>query len=204
MDDPDAAAVVVVDENSDGDADSDDSDDDEQLRQRLVRERHEEERRRREQEAEQQVLHVSVERFAIPEILFRPSDAGLPQEWANVPQAVVQAIDACPLVYRAVLYQSIQLTGGLSQLTNVAERLEREVRALAPDQYKLVRVVTPTPVNKVALTSPSSSCCCPVEAAWRGANRLATTQPCEEWSVGRDEGQGAWKRMLWSEGGHLV
>jgi actin-related protein 6 len=159
----------------------------------LLRERQEEERRRREQEAEQQVLHVSVERFAIPEVLFRPSDAGLPREWANLPQAVVQSIEACPLIYRAALYQSIQLTGGLSQLNHIAERLEQEVRALAPTQYKVVKV-----------TAPSKESGSPVEAAWRGANQLVMMQPCGEWSMGQEEGRGAWKRLLWSEGGNFV
>jgi len=207
LDDPNAAPVAEPDNNNDDDENDDedsDSDDEnpEQLRRRLVHEREEEERRRRELEAEQQILHVSVERFCIPEILFRPSDAGLPVDWANLAQAVLQSIEACPFLYRAGLYQSIQLAGGLSQLPHIAERLERELRALAPAQYKIVRVTGPG-----VLGDGNHA---PMEAAWKGANEMvASTASCWEWSVGRDEWEaaskrGAWKRLLLSEGGHFV
>ena len=194
MDDPNAPLPdVVMDEDESEDDDDDDEESPEEIRKRLLKQREEEERRRRELEAEQQVLNVTVERFTIPETLFRPSDAGLPSEWANLPTAIVQAIEACPLIYRAGLYQSIQLTGGLSKLPNLKERLEQELRALTPSEYPL----------DISLSEA------PLEQAWKGAKKLATDRPYTEWSIGRDEWEkasklGAWKRLLVSEGGCLV
>lgn len=187
-DDVDNEGAVMEDQDS-----SEDEESPEEIRKQLLKQR-EEERRRLEIEAEQhQILNVSVERFSIPEALFRPSDVGLPPEWANLPQAIVQAIEACPAVYRAGLYRSIQLTGGLSQLMDLKERLEQELRALAPYQY---------PLN-------ISSSTFPLDQAWKGVYKLAADVPYTKWSVSREEWEsasmrGAWKRLLMSNGGYLV
>jgi actin-related protein len=188
----------VDDDGMDDHEDPNDNDDDEeesseQIRMRLLKER-EEERRLREMESEQdQILKVSMERFAIPEALFRPSDVGLPTDWANLPQTIVQAIEACPWMYRAGLYGSIQLTGGLSQLPNLKQRLELELRALAPCQYPINITTTDTPIDQ----------------AWKGAVNIVRQEPIEKWSIGRDEWEssskrGAWKRLLMSKGGYIV
>ena len=50
----------------------------------------EQERKRREQESlERQALAMSVERFAIPEVLFRPSDIGL--DCGGIAEAILGA-----------------------------------------------------------------------------------------------------------------
>jgi actin-related protein len=190
----------VDDNNDDGsDSDTDGTDDDdenespEQIRQRLLQQR-EDERRRREVEAEQhQILNVSTERFAIPEALFRPSDMGLPPHWANVPQAIVQSIEACPPIYRPGLYRSIQLTGGLSQLPNLKDRLLVELRAIVPCQYPLNITINDSPVDQ----------------AWNGIANITRQEPYKLWGVSRDEWEaqsrrGAWKRLQMNKGGYLI
>ena len=187
----------VDDVDDDNDDDIDDEDDEnespEQIRQRLLKQR-DDERRLREIEAEQhQILNVSTERFAIPEALFRPSDVGLPTDWANVPQAIVQSIEACPPIYRPGLYQSIQLTGGLSQLPNLKERLLVELRAIVPCQY---------PLNITIADSP-------VDCAWNGIANITRQEPYDIWSVNREEWEasskrGAWKRLHMNKGGHII
>ena len=167
---------------------SDDEEDEAMLRQRLLAQRREEELRRRALEESQQVLRISTERFAISEILFQPQDAGLPLEWAGLPLTIVQAIEASPELFRPALYQSIQLLGGLSQLPNLLERLESEVRVLAPCEYK------------VRITKAADPTC----GAWHGAREIAKSKPYRQWSVGRDEWngtRGVWERLLSSKGG---
>ena len=190
------------DDNSDDDDevedDDDDDDDDEDnnrelMRQRILRQKQDEERRRREQEAEQQVLAVSVERFTIPEILFQPSDAGLSLDMAGLPQSIVQSIQACPKYLQPALFRSIKLTGGLSQLPNLVERLQRELRALIPGQYILEMTVSKNPLDE----------------AWLGARELTRKTPYTEWSVTRNEWEAGQKRRAWmklttSKGGALV
>lgn len=167
---------------------ADDSEDEEESpaakRRRLLKEREEAAKLRRVQEEEQQVLNVGVERFAIPESLFRPSDAGLPREWAGLAEAIVQSIQASPKEFQAALYLSIHLTGGLSKMSKIKERLERELRALTPCQYAVS-------------VSKSES---PIDQAWKGACKLSMEDPYTKWSVSKDEWEdsskrGAWKRF---------
>ncbi len=165
----------------------------EQIKERLLVQRQEEERRRREAEAQQQILNLSVERFAIPETLFRPSDAGLPAEWANLPETIHQSIESCPVLYRAALYRSIRLVGGLSQLTNLKERLEQELRCLVGCQYEIQMEVSGTPTID----------------AWLGAKQFCGENSFEKWSFSRMEWEksskkGAWTRLLNTSGGRLV
>ena len=153
------------------DVDSDDEDDDEQRKLRLLRQRTEDERRKRELDQEEQLLQVSVERFAIPEVLFQPSDAGFSPDMAGLPQAVAQAIDACPKYYQAALFGSIHLVGGLANLPNLRERLERDLRCICPSQYD------------IRITIADS----PVEQAWMGASKWAQGTPLNQWSISREE-----------------
>ena len=149
------------DENNDNDGDDDDAEvdsDDETDEQRLrrIQRMKEEERRRRELEEEsRQALTLSVERFAAPEILFRPDDVGLDQ--GGIAETIVQSVEACPDYLRAAMYHNVLLTGGNARIPGFARRLERELRSLAPAQYA-VRVCVPED---------------PVTYAWKGAQRIS-------------------------------
>jgi actin-related protein 6 len=106
-------------------------------------------------DAPPQVLAMEVERFTVPEVLFRPSDIGLKQ--AGVVEALHQAIEACDVGLRGGMYANIVLTGGNARLPGYRERVERELRAVAPDVYD------------VKVTLPED----PVTYAWSGGSRLA-------------------------------
>ena len=182
------------DSEEDDDEEEEDDNNKEMLRQRILRQKQEEERRRREMEAEQQVLAVSVERFTIPEVLFHPSDAGLPADTAGLPQAIVQSIKACPKHFHPALFRSIQLTGGLAQLPNLQERLQRELRALAPCQFEVVITLAKAPIDQ----------------AWLGAKSWVNKTPYTQWSMSHDEWESSQKRKSWMKfvakegGGALV
>lgn len=111
------------------------------------------------QEPEQQVLSMEVERFVVPEVLFRPSDVGLRQ--GGLPEAVVEAVEACDIGLRASLYSNILLTGGNVLFPGLAQRLETELRALVPEYYS------------VAVRTPPD----PIGYAWQGGGRFAQEQP---------------------------
>jgi actin-related protein 6 len=185
--------------DDDEDEDEVDSEDEnmEQRKVRLLRQKAEEERRKRELDEEEQLLEVSVERFAIPEVLFRPTDAGFPSNMAGLPQAIVYAIQACPRHYQAALYGSIRLVGGTSKLQNMKERLERDLRSLAPIQYDV----------KISMDD------FPVEQAWLGASKWAKDTPFHLWSICREEYEAtktgpiesrAWSRLYHGKGGYLI
>jgi len=134
--------------NTNGEEDSNENDDGndsdnetmEQKRQRILQQRQEEQQRREMEEAERQALLLSVERFTVPELLFRPSDIGMRQ--LGLAEAIVQSIEACDPVYRAAMYHNIVLTGGNMKIPNLKDRLEKELRSIAPSEYT-IRVYLP-------------------------------------------------------------
>lgn len=72
-----------------------------------------------------QVLPVGNERFVVPELYFNPSDIGLNQ--AGVPEAIEQAIAACPAEARKLLEGNVLVTGGNSQTPGLLARLQAEL-----------------------------------------------------------------------------
>ena len=180
--------------NTDDDDDDDDDDDEmesmEDKRKRLLRQRAVEERRKSEQQEEEQVLRVSVERFVVPEVLFRPIDAGLQSDLVGLSQAIVQSIEACPEPYRPALYRTVYLIGGVARLPNLMDRLKRELRSLVPSEYDLEIFTTDSPIDR----------------AWMGAKDFYEKEPYTKWSVSRQEWEEsskrrAYKKLLIENGG---
>ncbi|OQR95767.1 hypothetical protein THRCLA_07584 [Thraustotheca clavata] len=104
-----------------------------------------------------QVLRLGLEQITVPEILFHPSDIGLDQ--AGLHGGIVEAISACPEHFQSLLYQNIILTGGTSQLPNLKERLEKELRPLVPAEYLIQFHTTNDPIG----------------AVWKGCQALASS-----------------------------
>lgn len=84
----------------------------------------------------EQIVRMNNERFMVPEVLFRPSDIGISQ--AGLAEGVVASIQACEPEARPWLYRNILLTGGSCSFPGMAERLEGEVRSLAPAEVQVV------------------------------------------------------------------
>lgn len=85
--------------------------------------------------ADQQVLRMNNERFSIPEILFHPSDVGIRQ--MGIPETIMDCLKACEQETWPHLLSNIVLTGGSSKFPGFRERILKEVRALAPDEYSI-------------------------------------------------------------------
>lgn len=165
----------------------------EQRRQRILQQRAKEEMQRRKLAEEEQVLRVSVERFVVPEVLFRPSDAGLAADLVGLAPAIVKSIQACPQHFHPALYQSIYLVGGLCQIPNLKSRLELELRTLIPVEYDLAIDMSATPT----------------EQAWLGAKCWITQTSFSQWSISREEWLASGKRksygrLLIANGGNCV
>lgn len=90
---------------------------------------------------DQQTLRLSNERFTIPELLFHASDVGIRQ--MGIAEAVFDACKACPEKALAHLLPNIVCIGGCAMFPGMAERLQKDIRALAPD-YIDVSVTVPT------------------------------------------------------------
>jgi actin-related protein len=86
------------------------------------------------------ILTVGNERFRCPEVLFNPAAIGKEDE--GVHKAVFNTIMKCDVDIRRELYSNIVLSGGTTMFEGIAERLNKEITALAPAAMK-VRIVAP-------------------------------------------------------------
>lgn len=106
------------------------------------------------EELEQQTLRLNNERFAIPELLFNPSDVGIPQ--MGIPEAILHSINSCPPEHMENLLENIVLYGGNAMFPGFKDRVYKEVRSLALDHFD------------VNITLPDN----PVTYAWEGGKSL--------------------------------
>ncbi|XP_051132267.1 actin-related protein 6 [Andrographis paniculata] len=114
-------------------------------------------------------VSLTNERFLVPEMLFRPGDLGMNQ--AGLAECIVRAVESCHPHLHPVLYESIILTGGSTLFPHFAQRLERELRPLVPDEYQ------------VKLTSQED----PILGIWRGGSLLASSPDFEAMCVTKAE-----------------
>eukprot|EP00634_Sargassococcus_sp_CCMP2135_P009528 CAMPEP_0198646422 /NCGR_PEP_ID=MMETSP1467-20131203/1891_1 /TAXON_ID=1462469 /ORGANISM="unid. sp., Strain CCMP2135" /LENGTH=408 /DNA_ID=CAMNT_0044381963 /DNA_START=5 /DNA_END=1231 /DNA_ORIENTATION=+ len=76
------------------------------------------------------VILVATERFRCPEALFQPSFLG--SEAKGLHDATYDSIVSCDVDVRDDLYSNVVLSGGNTLFPGLADRLERELTALAP------------------------------------------------------------------------
>ena len=84
-------------------------------------------------------LIVKDAQWKCPEALFKPSMLGL--EADGYPELVVKSIGKCDIDVRRDLYSNIVLSGGTTMFKGLPERLEGDVKKLAPNVD--VKVVAP-------------------------------------------------------------
>ncbi|XP_030381517.1 actin-related protein 6 [Scaptodrosophila lebanonensis] len=123
----------------------------------------------REEEEHQQMVPLCNERFTVPELLFNPSDIGIQQ--VGIPEAVVDALKACPWEAHRELLLNILIVGGSAQFPGFLPRLKRDLRSLVPDDLE------------VSLICPED----PVRYAWYGGKEVATSVNFEEFVYTREE-----------------
>ncbi|CAH1798890.1 unnamed protein product [Owenia fusiformis] len=83
----------------------------------------------------EQIIRMCNERFAVPEVLFHPSDIGIHE--MGISEAIVHCISETPEEMHPHLYGNIVLTGGNCLIPGFKERVENDVRSLAPDDYDI-------------------------------------------------------------------
>ena len=103
-------------------------------------------------------MTLSSERFAVPEILFSPSDTGSTQP--GIAQCVMQSLSVLPSALQACMLSSVLVVGGNAKLKGFVQRIQKEVRMLAPVEY-VVRVR--------AMEDP-------VTSTWLGGARMAANR----------------------------
>nr|XP_022293675.1 actin-related protein 6-like [Crassostrea virginica] len=117
----------------------------------------------------EQIIRMNNERFAVPELLFHPSDVGVQE--MGVAEALVYAISTLPEEMQPHMYSNIILTGGNCLLPGFSDRFYSEVRSMAPEEYE---ITVKTPNN-------------PITYAWEGGSLLANTEDYKKMAVTREQ-----------------
>jgi actin-related protein len=86
------------------------------------------------------VIVIGSERFRCPEVLFQPSLIG--KEASGIHDCTFQTIMKCDVDIRRDLYANIVMSGGTTMFPGIAERMTKELTALAPSTMK-IKVVAP-------------------------------------------------------------
>mmetsp|Transcript_3104 Transcript_3104/g.4753 ORF Transcript_3104/g.4753 Transcript_3104/m.4753 type:complete len:377 (+) Transcript_3104:72-1202(+) len=86
------------------------------------------------------VIVIGNERFRCPEVLFKPSLIG--KEAGGIHEVTFNTIMKCDTDIRRDLYGNIVMSGGTTMFPGIAERLMKELVALAPSTMK-IKVVAP-------------------------------------------------------------
>jgi actin beta/gamma 1 len=115
------------------------------------------------------VITVGNERFRCPEVLFQPSFIG--KEAVGVHETMFQTIMKCDVDIRKDLYANIVMSGGTTMYEGLAERLNKEITALAPSTMK-VKVVAP-PERKYSV--------------WIGGSILASLSTFQQMWISKQE-----------------
>ncbi|MEJ1277120.1 ARP6 actin-related protein 6 [Cricetulus griseus] len=99
----------------------------------------------------EQILRLANERFAVPEILFNPSDIGIQE--MGIPEAIVYSIQNLPEEMQPHFFKNIVLTGGNSFFPGFRDRVYSEVRCLTPTDYDVSVVLPENPFPPFSLWS---------------------------------------------------
>jgi actin-related protein len=87
-----------------------------------------------------QVITIGNERFRCAEVLFCPHFIGL--ESAGIHETTYNSIMKCDVDIRKDLYGNIVLSGGSTMFPGIADRMSKEITALAPSAMR-IKVVAP-------------------------------------------------------------
>jgi len=116
-----------------------------------------------------QTITVGSERFRCPEVLFKPSMVGIESE--GIHALVFSSIMKCDIDIRKDLYKNIVMSGGTTMFDGIADRLQAEVKKLAPSGSE-IKIIAP-PERKYSV--------------WIGGSILASLSTFEEMWVTKEE-----------------
>ncbi|KAF9470883.1 actin 2 [Pholiota conissans] len=116
-----------------------------------------------------EIITIGNERFRAPEALFQPAFLGL--EAAGIHETTYNSVVKCDVDVRRKLYNHVVLSGGTTLFPGIADRLQKELTALAPSSIK-VKVIAP-PERKYSV--------------WIGGSILASLSTFQNMWVSKEE-----------------
>uniref|UniRef100_A0AAZ3S901 Uncharacterized protein n=1 Tax=Oncorhynchus tshawytscha TaxID=74940 RepID=A0AAZ3S901_ONCTS len=116
-----------------------------------------------------QVITIGNERFRCPETLFQPSFIGM--ESAGIHETTYNSIMKCDIDIRKDLYANNVLSGGTTMYPGIADRMQKEITALAPSTMK-IKIIAP-PERKYSV--------------WIGGSILASLSTFQQMWISKQE-----------------
>merc|ERR1711931_162891 len=116
-----------------------------------------------------QVITIGNERFRAPEALFQPSFLGM--ESSGIHETGYVSIMKCDIDIRKDLFANIVMSGGTTMYAGIADRMQKEITALAPSTLK-IKIIAP-PERKYSV--------------WIGGSILASLSTFQAMWITKDE-----------------
>ncbi|KAM3610606.1 uncharacterized protein V6R79_006579 [Siganus canaliculatus] len=116
-----------------------------------------------------QVITIGNERFRCPEALFQPSFLGM--ESVGIHETTFNSIMKCDVDIRKDLYANTVLSGGTTMYPGIADRMQKEITALAPSTMK-IKIIAP-PERKYSV--------------WIGGSILASLSTFQQMWISKQE-----------------
>jgi actin beta/gamma 1 len=116
-----------------------------------------------------QVVTVENERFRCPEALFQPSFLGM--EACGIHETTYNSIMKCDADIRNDLFSNIAVIGGNTMFPGIADRMQKEITALAPSTMK-IKIIAP-PERKYSV--------------WIGGSILASLSTFQQMCITKQE-----------------
>merc|ERR1711899_510741 len=116
-----------------------------------------------------QVITIGNERFRRPEALFQPSFLGM--EACGIHETTYNSIMKCDVDIRKDLYANTVMSGGTTMYPGIADRMQKEITALAPSTIK-IKIIAP-PERKYSV--------------WIGGSILASLSTFQQMWISKQE-----------------
>ena len=116
-----------------------------------------------------QVITIGNERFRCPEALFQPSFLGMKS--AGIHETCYNSIMKCDVDIHEDLYFNTVLSGGSTMYPGIADRMQKEITALAP------------PTMKIKIIAPPERKC----SVWMGGSILASLSTFQQMWISKQE-----------------
>ncbi|GAA5846660.1 hypothetical protein JCM3766R1_005799 [Sporobolomyces carnicolor] len=97
---------------------------------------------------EEQLLYMCNERFTVPEVLFTPTTIELNQ--AGLAESIANSINTLPAELQGMFWNNIVCVGGSVGFQGFGERLQNDLRTLAPQEHSVRVAVSSSPINAIA------------------------------------------------------
>merc|ERR1719347_27845 len=116
-----------------------------------------------------EVITIGAERFRAPEALFQPHLLGL--ESKGIDELTFKSIMKCDVDIRKDLYGNIVMSGGTTMYPGIADRVQKGIKAMAPDSMT-IKIIAP-PERKYSV--------------WIGGSILSSLSTFEEMWIKKEE-----------------